>query len=71
MLKHEDASSPLDKNVETKSLHILLPKMDEKNKTIADQDPKKWQDVSDWLYQAKITKTHVNPEKAFVNLENQ
>lgn len=71
LLKHEDASSPLDKNVETKSLHILLPKMDEKNKTIADQDPKKWQDVSDWLYQAKITKTHVNPEKAFVNLENQ
>ncbi|GER70304.1 ABC transporter substrate-binding protein [Weizmannia acidilactici] len=68
LLKHEDPSSPLDKNVETKSLQILLPLMDEKNKPFAYQDPKSWEKVSDWLYQTKMTKTHINAEKAFTNL---
>ncbi|WP_018664690.1 ABC transporter substrate-binding protein [Heyndrickxia acidiproducens] len=68
LLKHEDKSSPLNKNIETKSLQILLPLMDEKNKPFAYQDPDSWKKVSDWLYQMKITKTHVNAQKAFINL---
>jgi putative hydroxymethylpyrimidine transport system substrate-binding protein len=67
LMNHEDKTSPLDKEVETKSLHILLPLMDAKDQSFGYQDPNTWENVADWLYENKITKTKVNAKKAFIN----
>jgi putative hydroxymethylpyrimidine transport system substrate-binding protein len=68
LLKNADKSSPLDKDVETKSLQILLPLMDAKNKAFAYQDPQTWKNVAEWLKDNKVVKTKVNSKDAFVNL---
>lgn len=67
LLKNQDKSSPLDKDVETKSLQILLPLMDAKDKAFGYQDPKTWDHVAKWLEDNKIVKTKVNAKDAFVN----
>lgn len=67
LLKHEDKSSPLEKDVETKSLQILLPLMDAKEKPFGYQDPAVWKDVANWLYDHKVVKTKVNVEETFIN----
>jgi putative hydroxymethylpyrimidine transport system substrate-binding protein len=67
LLKHEDKSSPLDKGVETKSLQILLPLMDAKNKPFGYQDANSWNKVEKWLFDRKVIKNHVNTKNAFKN----
>lgn len=67
LLKNQDKSSPLDKDVETKSLQILLPLMDAKDKAFGYQDPQTWDHVAKWLEDNKIVKTKVNAKDAFVN----
>jgi putative hydroxymethylpyrimidine transport system substrate-binding protein len=67
LMKHEDKTSPLDKEVETKSLQILLPLMDAKNKGFGYQDPETWKKVADWLKDNKVIKDTVKPEDAFTN----
>ncbi|MDQ0197911.1 ABC transporter substrate-binding protein [Neobacillus ginsengisoli] len=67
LMKHEDKSSPLDKNVETKSLQILLPLMDAKDKAFGYQDPQTWTNVAKWLEDNKVVKTTINAKDAFVN----
>ncbi|NHM30734.1 ABC transporter substrate-binding protein [Neobacillus terrae] len=68
LLKNADKSSPLDKDVETKSLQILLPLMDAKDKAFGYQDPQTWKNVAKWLKDNKVVKTKVNSKDAFVNL---
>jgi len=68
LMNHEDKSSPLDKGVETKSLQILLPLMDSKDKPFGYQDPATWENVSKWLYDNKVIKTQVKSSEAFKNL---
>jgi len=67
LLKHEDKSSPLDKEVETKSLQILLPLMDAKDKPFGYQDPESWSKVAEWLKENNVIKTNVKAKDAFVN----
>ena len=67
LLKNEDKSSPLDKDVETKSLQILLPLMDAKDKAFGYQDPQTWENVAKWLQNNKVVKTNVKAKDAFVN----
>jgi putative hydroxymethylpyrimidine transport system substrate-binding protein len=67
LMKHEVKSSPLDKDVETKSLQILLPLMDAKNKSFGYQDPETWKKVAQWLKDSKVIKVQVKPEDAFIN----
>jgi putative hydroxymethylpyrimidine transport system substrate-binding protein len=67
LLKNEDKSSPLDKDVETKSLQILLPLMDAKDKAFGYQDPQTWKNVAKWLQDNKVVKTNVTSKDAFVN----
>ncbi|WP_027415359.1 ABC transporter substrate-binding protein [Aneurinibacillus terranovensis] len=67
LLQHEDKSSPLDKGVETKSLQILLPLMDAKDKPFGYQDAASWENVAKWLYNNKVLKTPVKAQDAFVN----
>jgi putative hydroxymethylpyrimidine transport system substrate-binding protein len=68
LMKHEDKSSPLDKDVETKSLQILLPLMDAKDKPFGYQDPETWNKVAKWLKDSKVINQNVNPQDAFINL---
>jgi putative hydroxymethylpyrimidine transport system substrate-binding protein len=67
LMQHEDKSSPLDKDVETKSLQILLPLMDAKDKPFGYQDPTSWEKVAKWLYDNKIVKTPIKASDSFVN----
>ncbi|MDN3015372.1 ABC transporter substrate-binding protein [Paenibacillus sp. BSR1-1] len=67
LMKHEDKSSPLEKDVETKSLEILLPLMDAKDKTFGYQDPETWNNVAQWLKANKVIKDSVNPKDSFIN----
>jgi len=67
LLKHEDKSSPLEKDIETKSLQILLPLMDAKDHSFGYQDPQTWKQVADWLKSNKVIKNNVKAEDAFIN----
>jgi putative hydroxymethylpyrimidine transport system substrate-binding protein len=68
LLDHENDSFPLDKQVETKSLNILLPLMNSKDKPFGYQDQEVWEHVNDWLYKNKVIKEKIDVKKAFYNI---
>jgi len=67
LMKHEDKTSPLEKDIETKSLEILLPLMDARDKNFGYQDPETWKKVAQWLKTTKMIKDQVIAEDAFIN----
>jgi putative hydroxymethylpyrimidine transport system substrate-binding protein len=67
LMNHEDKTSPLEKDVETKSLEILLPLMDAKDKPFGYQDPQTWKNTAQWLKDNKVIKENVNADDAFIN----
>ncbi|WP_462409817.1 ABC transporter substrate-binding protein [Neobacillus sp. Marseille-QA0830] len=67
LMDHEEKSSPLEKDIETKSLEILLPLMDAKDKSFGWQDPGTWENVAKWLKDKNVIKKNVQAEDAFVN----
>lgn len=67
LLNHEDKSSPLQKDIETKSLQILLPLMDAKDKPFGYQDPATWDKVAQWLKDSKVIKPGTKASDAFIN----
>jgi len=67
LMKHEDKTSPLEEDIETKSLEILLPLMDAKEKPFGYQDPKTWEKAAQWLKTTKMIKQEVKAEDAFIN----
>ncbi len=67
LLRHEEKSSPLQKDIETKSLAILLPLMNAKGKPFGYQDPQNWEKVANWLKDTKVINQKVNAADAFVN----
>lgn len=69
LLKQEDKSSPLDKEIETKSLEILLPLMDAGENSFGHQDLETWKTVAEWLQKTNIIQKQINPEEAFINLQ--
>lgn len=69
LLAKQDKSFPLDKDVETKSLQILLPLMTDKGVPFGQQSADDWQKVNDWLVSVGMLKAgQVNPQDAFINL---
>ncbi|RUT33532.1 ABC transporter substrate-binding protein [Paenibacillus zeisoli] len=70
LMKHEDSTSPLDADIESKSLDILLPLMDAGDKTFGYQDPDSWTRVEKWLTDNGLLKPQsgVKAQDAFVNL---
>ncbi|MED3713851.1 ABC transporter substrate-binding protein [Neobacillus thermocopriae] len=68
LIKQEDKSSPLDKEIEKKSLEILIPLMDAGEKSFGYQDPQTWENVTQWLQKYNIIKEKVNSKEAFKNL---
>ncbi len=67
LLKHEDKSSPLEKDIETKSLEILLPLMDAGDKPFGYQDSVVWEHAAKWLKDTKIINKDIKPEDAYIN----
>jgi putative hydroxymethylpyrimidine transport system substrate-binding protein len=67
LMNHEDQTSPLELEIEKKSLEILLPLMDAKDKPFGYQDLAVWTEVSQWLFDYKVLSNQVKPEDAFIN----
>lgn len=65
LLKHEEQTSPLDPDIEQKSLEILLPLMDAGSQPFGYQDEASWDRVAEWLKQNDMLG---EAEEAFVNL---
>jgi putative hydroxymethylpyrimidine transport system substrate-binding protein len=68
LFEHEDQTSPLDKDIETKSLDILLPLMDAGEQVFGYQDPASWSNVRDWLVDNDLLPEDIKAEDAFSNL---
>ncbi|MNY07016.1 hypothetical protein D3C86_1398000 [compost metagenome] len=69
LMKHEDTTSPLDGDIESQSLNILLPLMDAGDKAFGYQDPDSWTRVEKWLTDNGLLKqSGVKAQDAFVNL---
>ncbi|WP_219834576.1 ABC transporter substrate-binding protein [Paenibacillus sp. R14(2021)] len=68
LMAHEDQNSPLDADIETKSLAILLPLMTDKDQPFGSQDPASWTRVRTWLIDNKLLPETVKAEDAYINL---
>ncbi|MGO4349815.1 ABC transporter substrate-binding protein [Paenibacillus sp. MCAF9] len=68
LFEHENQTSPLDKEIETKSLDILLPLMDAGKQSFGYQEPASWSNVRDWLVDNDLLPEDIKAEDAFSNL---
>jgi putative hydroxymethylpyrimidine transport system substrate-binding protein len=68
LFEHEDQTSPLDKEIEAKSLDILLPLMDAGDQAFGYQAPASWSHVRDWLLVNELLPPDIKAEDAFINL---
>lgn len=71
LLAHENETSPLDPEIETKSLNILLPLMNEEGQPFGRQDTSAWENVRTWLVQSELIPDSVKAEDAFINLQGE
>jgi putative hydroxymethylpyrimidine transport system substrate-binding protein len=71
LLAHENETSPLDPEIETKSLNILLPLMNEEDQPFGRQDASSWENVRAWLVQSELIPDSVKAEDAFINLQGE
>ncbi|GGF84376.1 ABC transporter substrate-binding protein [Paenibacillus albidus] len=68
LLEHENETSPLDKNIEQKSLQILLPLMDAGDQPFGYQSPESWDKVHQWLTDNNLLSNEVKTQAAYANL---
>lgn len=68
LLDHENDSFALDETVETKSLEILLPLMEDEGLPFGYQEQENWQQASDWLYDTGIIETPVDTQDIVKNI---
>lgn len=68
LLKHEDATSPLDKEIEDKSLQILLPLMNAGDQAFGYQELSSWENVQKWLTENDLLQGEIKIQDAFINL---
>ncbi|WP_146551419.1 ABC transporter substrate-binding protein [Rummeliibacillus sp. SL167] len=68
LLDHENDSFPLDKDVETKSLEILLPRMEDDGLPFGYQEKKSWGKTENWLFKKGVIKNHVNINDVMDNI---
>lgn len=70
LLDAQSKDAPLDKEIETKSLSLLLPLMDENGKVkFGSQSSEDWQKVADWMSGQGLLKGSVKPDEAFKDIE--
>lgn len=68
LLSKQDKNFPLDQDVETQSLAMLLPWMQDTSVPFGFQKPEDWQKVTDWMTQQKALKDGVKASDAFINI---
>ena len=68
LIQHEDKTSPLDQDIETQSLQILLPLMDAGDQKFGYQDPASWEKVHQWLKESGLLQSDVNVQQSYINL---
>ncbi|AIQ68614.1 ABC transporter substrate-binding protein [Paenibacillus graminis] len=68
LMAHEDATAPLDKDIEIKSLELLLPLMDAGDQPFGYQDPASWDKVKAWLNDNGLLNGDFKTQEAFINL---
>lgn len=68
LLNKQSKEFPLDKEIENKSLDILLPLMSAGDKSFGTQDPQSWQQAADWMKQVGVIKTDVQVDQMMRNL---
>lgn len=68
LLANEKKEFPLEKDVEEKSLDILLPLMNEQGQPFGAQSADQWTKVVEWLKKNKQVKPDVKPEDCFTAL---
>ncbi|WP_029099182.1 ABC transporter substrate-binding protein [Brevibacillus thermoruber] len=68
LLDKQAKEFPLDKDVETKSLDILLPLMDAGDQPFGSQTAESWQKLIDWMKQEKLITKDVNVDEVMRNL---
>ncbi|WP_274308710.1 ABC transporter substrate-binding protein [Solibacillus daqui] len=68
LLANENADSSLDAEVEKESLKILLPLMEDKGVPFGYQEEESWQNVANWLYEAGVIDTKVEPQQFVQNI---
>lgn len=71
LLAHENETSPLDPEIETKSLAILLPLMNEEGQPFGRQEMESWENVRAWLLATEMIPESVKAEDAFINLQGE
>ncbi|WP_332650540.1 ABC transporter substrate-binding protein [Lysinibacillus sp. 54212] len=71
LLANENGDSALDKEVETESLKILLPLMEDEGVPFGHQEEESWKKVADWLYEAGVIETKVDPEQFVQNVVSE
>lgn len=62
LLAKQAAEFPLEKDIETKSLDILIPLMDAGDKPFGSMTAESWQTLIDWMKQEKLITTDVKVE---------
>lgn len=68
LLENEKKEFPLEKDVEEKSLDILLPLMNEQGQPFGSQSSERWTEVVEWLKKNKQVKPDIKPEDCFIAL---
>lgn len=68
LFDHENETAPLDREIETKSLDILLPLMDAGEQPFGYQEASSWSEVRDWLAENGLLSEEIEAADAFVNL---
>jgi putative hydroxymethylpyrimidine transport system substrate-binding protein len=69
LLENQKQEFPLEKDVEEKSLNILLPLMSDNESQFGSQSEQKWQEVINWLKEKKQVKGEVAAKDCFVTME--
>lgn len=68
LLAKQAGEFPLEKDIETKSLDILIPLMDAGDKPFGYQTPESWQTLIDWMKNEKLITTDVKAEQVMRDL---
>lgn len=68
LLGHEDSTAPLDREIEAKSLQLLLPLMDAGDLPFGEQEQESWEDVNRWLSDNGLLPEELDVREAFINL---
>ncbi|CAM4462535.1 ABC transporter substrate-binding protein [Paenibacillus typhae] len=68
LLAHEDSTAPLDPQIESRSLDILLPLMDAGDQPFGYQTSESWSRVADWLSGSGLLSGGTESDEAFLNL---